>query len=183
MPLLPMFTVKIKGDFSVESEEKDMGQIAIKIVSFGENRNIGRPGYTCDWQEFGKFVGIWIITAAILFIALLLITVVSGSHNILRDTIKEVDTLNMMFSLVLSALLEQIWSKNGKSGLYNFTLGVEGGLTIVGAMLFMAYSIVEITDKDNQLKQVAFELNVGYIIISIIVVLLSFLSRAISEKV
>lgn len=178
-----MFSVKIKGEFAVGTEEKDMGQIAVQKVTAGEKSNTGRPRYTCNWQEFGKFVIIWIITATILFFALFCITIVRGSDYIIYDTIKEVDTLNMMFSLVLSALLEQMWSKNGKGGLYKITLATEGGLTIAGGMLFMAYSIVEITDMDNQLKQMSFEINMGYIIISIIVVLLGFFSRAIREKV
>lgn len=181
-----MFSVKereMAGDFTMDTEEKDMGRIAVGVATAGENRNIGKPIYYCKWNEFWKFVGIWIVTAVVLFVALLLITIVSGSNNIVQDTIREVDTLNMMFFLVLSALLEQIWSKNSQGGLYNFTLGAEGGLTIVGGMLFIAYSIVEQTDANNVLMQLSFELNVGYIIISIIVVLLGFFSRAIHEKI
>lgn len=181
-----MFSVNGKrapGDFAMNTEDKSIGKIAVEVATKGESGDIGNSGYICDLNEFWKFVGIWLVTAAVLFFALLLITIVSGSGKIIRDTIKEVDTLNMMFSLVLSALLEQIWSKNGKGGLYSFTLGVEGGLTIIGGMLFMAYSIVEKTDADNLLLQLSFELNVGYIIISIIVVLLCFVSRAIREKI
>lgn len=165
------------------TEEKDMAQIALEVASDGENRNTGKPGYTCNWRELGKFVGIWFITATILFFALLVITIVDGSHNILRDTIKNVDTLNMMFSLVLSALLEQMWSKREGGSLYGAALYAEVGLTVIGGMLFMAYSIVEITDKGNQIRQLSFELNVGYIVFSTIVVLLGFVSRALREKV
>lgn len=176
-----MFSVKVNGEFTMDTKEKDMGQIAVKIASSGEKRNIGRPVYVFDWKEFGKFVGIWMITACVLFVALLFITIAHGSKNVIFETIREVNTLNMMFSLVLSAFLEQMWSKNGKSGLYSFTLGVEGGLTIIGGMLFVAYSIVE-EDQGNQLMQLSFGLNMGYIMISIIVVLLGFISRAIREK-
>lgn len=168
----------------MSTEEKTTGQIAVKIATKGENENTGKPVYHCDWHEFGKFVGIWVITAAVLFGALLIITIVKESNNIIYDTIKEIDTLNMMFSLVLSALLEQIWSKTkeDKSGLYNFTLGMEGLLTIMGGMLFVAYSIIRIINPNNRLLQLSFELNVGYIICSTIVVLLGFFSRAIYEK-
>ena len=181
-----MFSIKERktiGDFTMGTEDKPIGQIAVEVATKGEGTNIGNPVYYCKWNEFWKFVGIWIATAVVLFAALLLITIVSGSDKIIQDTIKEVDTLNMMFSLVLSALLEQIWSKNSQGWLYNFTLGAEGGLTVIGGMLFMAYSIVEQTDADNGLMQLSFELNVGYIIISVIVVLLGFFSRAIYEKI
>lgn len=167
----------------MNTEEKAMGRIAVEVATNGESKNIGRPRYGCDWHELGKFIGIWIITAVVLFGSLMIITIVRGSINIICDTIKEVDALNMMFSLVLSALLEQIWSKNGRGGLYSFTLGVEGVLTIVGGMLFMAYSIIRIISPDNQLLQLSFEINIGYIIVSIIVVLLGFFSRAIHEKI
>ncbi len=167
----------------MSTEEKAMGRIAVEVATSGEGLDIGRTRYVCYWHELGKFVGIWIITAVVLFSALLFITIVSGSSDIMYDTIREVDTLNMMFSLVLSAFLEQMWSKNSKGGLYSFTLGVEGALTVVGGMLFMAYSIVEKTDVNNQLIKLSFELNVGYIITSIIVILLGFFSRAIHEKI
>lgn len=181
-----MFSVKEKeiiGDFTRGTEEKDMGHIAVGVATAGENRNIGKPVRVCDWRELGKFVSIWMITAVILFVALLFITIVRGSHNVIYDTIKNVDTLNMMFSLVLSAFLEQMWSKNGKGWLHSFTLAVEVVLTVIGSMLFVTYSIVEITDAENRLLQLSFGLNVGYIIFSIIVVLMSFFSRAIHEKI
>lgn len=165
-------------------KEKGIGQIAVKVASKGEYGNIGKPKYGCDWHEFGKFVGIWIVTEFVLFAALLIITIVGDSENIMHDTIKGEDTLNMMFSLVLSALLEQIWSKNKNNGngLYSFTLCVEGILTIIGGMLFVAYSIMQIVNPCNRLLQWSFWLNVIYIICSTIFVLLGFLSRAIREE-
>lgn len=169
----------------MDIKEKGIGQIAVKVASKGENENIGNPTCYCDWHEFGRFVGIWSITTAILFCALLLITTVSNSEKIVQDTIKSVDTINMMFSLVLSAFLEQIWSKTKDNGnwLYSFTLGMEGFLTIIGGMLFVSYSITKMTDNDNQLLQVSFGVNVGYVVFSILVVLAGFYSRAIRKKI
>lgn len=162
-------------------KESNTGQIAVKIATNGENKNT--RGLKCDWHEFCKFVGIWSITAIILFFALMIITFIESPNNIINNTIKKVDTLNMMFSLVLSALLEQIWSKNSRGGLYSFTLGMEGLLTIIGGMLFVAYSIVEILNPKHDLLRSSFTLNIIYIIISTIVVLMGFFSRAISKNV
>lgn len=184
-----MFCVKMRNNeternINLSAEEKSAGQIAVEVATKGETENIGRPKYGFKWNDFGKFVGIWLIIAIVLLGALVFVTIVRGSSNVFRDTIKEVDTLNMMFSLVLSALLEQIWSKPTNSGnLYNVTLGVEGVLTILGGMLFMAYSIVKITDPTNQLLQYSFNLNIVYIIASTVVVLLGFLSRTRYEKI
>lgn len=176
--------VNIEGDINLSTEDKTAGEIALEVATKGENKNTGRLKFGLNLRAFGKFVGIWLITALVLLGALVFITIVRGSSNILHDTIKEVDALNMMFSLVLSALLEQIWSRAANGGkLYNITLGVEGVLTVLGGMLFVAYSIVKITDPVNQLLKFSFELNLGYIIISTITVLLGFLSRARYEKI
>jgi len=59
-----------------------------------------------DFKEFWHFIGIWLLTWTILFRFLLIITLVKGSSDLLKDTIKEIDMLNMSFSLVLSAFLE-----------------------------------------------------------------------------
>ena len=159
--------------------KRNMEKHAMEIISRGEKENIGKVRSQCDFREFGKFVGIWLVTAIVLFGSLVIITVVKGSLDVFRDTIKEVDALNMMFSLVLSALLEQIWSKEAdKSWLYSITLGIEGILTLIGAMLFMAYSIIKITDPQKKKLQKSFELNVGYIIVSVSIVILGFLSRS-----
>lgn len=163
----------------MDTKEITAGQLALKVATNGENKNIGEFKYSCDWHDFFKFVGIWIITSTVLFCALIIITIVNGSSNIIYDTIKDTNTLNIVFSLVLSALLEQIWSKNGKTGLYDFTLGFEGVLAIIGGMLFMAYSIVQTLTLTNKLLQLSFYFNVGYIIISTIVVLMGFFSRSI----
>ena len=174
---------EIKENTILSKKNAEMGEVAVSVATKGESQEARRPKIRCDWSEFGKFVGIWLLTATILFGALIIITVVKGSTNVIKDTIKEVDTINMTFSLVLSALLEQIWSKNGNKGkLYNFTLGVEGFLTIIGGMLYVAYSIVKTTAPDNELLKKAYEFNIAYIIVSIIVVILGFFSRALSEK-
>ena len=165
------------------TDETKVGKIAVEVATKGESENSAKIKFRCDLSEFGRFVGIWLFTAAVLFGALTIITVVRGERNIVRSTIGEVDTLSMMFSLVLSALLEQIWSRGVNKGkLYGFTLGVEGVFVILGGMLFTAYSIVKITNPENQLLRFSFELNVGYIVASTIVVVLGFLSRAIHEK-
>lgn len=164
-------------------EEEELGNYAVRVATEGETKNIGKPKVTCDVSQFGKFLGVWVVTAVVLFASLMIIILVKGSSDIIHDAIQGVDALNMMFSLVLSALLEQIWSKKDSSGLlYNITLGVESILTITGAMLFIAYSIVEITSPENILLVQSFKINVGYIVASVAVVVLGFLSRAMVEK-
>lgn len=162
---------------------KGFGHYAVQVATEGETQNTGRRKFSCEFSRFSRFLGIWLITAFVLFASLIIIMTVKGSSNIIHDTIQDIDALNVMFSLVLSALLEQIWSKEDGAGLlYNITLGAEGILTLVGAMLFIAYSIVEITSPENRLLTLSFEINVGYIIASAVGVILGFGSRAMVEK-
>ena len=81
-------------------EENTIGQIAVKIATQGESENIGKPKIGVDFKEFWHFIGIWLMTAGILFGSLLILTIVKGSDTIFKDTIKEVDTLNIFFGSV-----------------------------------------------------------------------------------
>lgn len=115
------------------------------------------------------------------FFALIIITIAKCKTNLnvtdlIGNTIKTIDMLNMSFSLVLSAMLEQIWNKEStKNSFYKIMLGCEVLLTVLGGMLYVAYSIV---DSKNQLLQQSFGINLGYVIASSIVVALGFLSRS-----
>lgn len=102
---------------------------------------------------------------------------------IIYDVIKGVDALNMAFSLVLSALLEQMWSRGKDSNLlYKITLGAEGFLVLLGGMVFIAYSILKEIQPQNQLFSIAFGVNLIYIIGSTITVILGFWSRTLKEE-
>lgn len=59
--------------------------------------------------------------------------------------------------------------------LYRVTLGCELVLTILGGILYVAYSIV---DKSNQLYADALSINSVYVTVSVIIVVLGFLSRS-----
>ena len=59
--------------------------------------------------------------------------------------------------------------------LYRVTLGCELVLTILGGILYVAYSIV---DKSNQLYADALSINSVYVTVSVISVVLGFLSRS-----
>ncbi len=169
----------------MNTRDASMGAVAVNIATNGENTNINKIRFKVDWNEFGHFIGIWIVTWLILFFALIIITIAKCKSNLneadlIFDTIKTIDMLNMSFSLVLSAMLEQIWSKEStRNSFYKIMLGCEVFLTILGGMLYVAYSIV---DSKNQLLQQSFQINLGYVIASSIVVTLGFLSRSLVKK-
>lgn len=170
----------------MDTRDTSMGTVAVEIATNGEDTNVGNVHFKLDWSEFGHFIGIWIVTWLILFFALIIITIAKCKTNIdeidiIGDTIKTIDMLNMSFSLILSAMLEQIWSKEStRNSFYKIMLGCEVCLTILGGMLYVAYSIV---DLNSQLLQKSFEINLGYVIASSIVVALGFLSRSLVKKI
>ena len=164
----------------MNTRDTKMGTVAVEIATQGENTNVGKQGIGLDWGEFWHFIGIWLATWLILLGALIIITIAKGGTDLIRDTVKTIDMLNLSFSLILSATLEQIWSKeSAKNSFYKITLGCEICLTFFGGMLFMAYSLLE---KTNPLWNNSFEINLGYAIASSIVVALGFFSRSLVKK-
>lgn len=170
----------------MNTRDASMGAVAVDIATNGEDANVNKVNFKVDWSEFWHFIGIWIVTWVILFFALIIITIAKcgtnlNETNIIGETIKTIDMLNMSFSLILSAMLEQIWSKEStRNSFYKIMLGCEVCLTIFGGMLYVAYSIV---NQGNQLLQKSFEINLGYVIATSIVVALGFLSRSLVKKV
>ena len=165
----------------MDTKDTAIGTVAVKIATNGENIHTGRVRLKVNWDEFLHFIGIWAVTWLILFCTLVIITIANNEKQFIRDTIKTVDMLNMSFSLVLSAMLEQIWSKEStRNQLHRTMLGFEVFLTIIGGMLYVSYSIVSV---GNQLLQKSFELNLGYAIASSVIVALGFLSRSLDKKV
>lgn len=160
-----------------------MGHKAVKHVEEGENRNKGKPHKRVNWRGVGRFAASWFVVAIIMFVLVILLTIVKGSTNIIVDAISSIDTMNIMFSLVLSAFLEQASNKERDSGfLYDATLTSEGVLTLVGAVIFMCYSLLKDIAPSNQLLQMSFVINLIYIGFSILIVFLGFISRSFYQK-
>ena len=86
---------------------EDIGHIAVEIATQGENSNTASLKISLDWNVFLHYIGIWLVTWLILFMSLMIITIANGGENIISDTIETIDMLNMSFSLILSAMLEQ----------------------------------------------------------------------------
>lgn len=158
-----------------------IGAMAVEIVTQGEETNDTKKKVTLNRQKFGQFMGIWLLTWVMLFVALFIVTFAKSKGDVFREAIQSIDMLNMSFSLILSAMLEQIWSKNNVQGfLYEVTKGCEIAFVFVGGMLYIAYSMAS---ENSQLLQKAFEMNLGYTIISAIIVILGFLTRSLDSVV
>ncbi len=91
---------------------------------------------------------------------------------------KEIDALNIMFSLVLSVLLEQMLNRTYINSKRNDMILIsEVALAVIGGIVYTVYSILKVTDHDNQLLQSTFDINIAYIIVSTIIVISGYHSR------
>lgn len=66
----------------MSTKEETIADVAVKIASSGENVNIQKnlklKKTKYDKKEFFHFVGIWFVTAIILFSSLVLIKIITG---------------------------------------------------------------------------------------------------------
>ena len=134
-----------------------------------------------DWKEFWHMSTIWFLSGVIIFIVLIAITMAESSQNIWIDVIKKIDTLSLMFSLVLSALMEQMWN-NKKSAAYKFTQVFGIIIAVIGLVLYLLFSILNIYNENNSYLQNIYGINLGYIIVSVVYVMVSFIARAFDFK-
>ncbi|HIZ78910.1 MAG TPA: hypothetical protein IAA17_03905 [Candidatus Lachnoclostridium stercorigallinarum] len=102
------------------------------------------------------------------------------SEDLVKDVILRLDTLSLMFSLVLSAGLEQVWN-NKKHWKYKLTQYGELTLALIGLVLYLVYSLMFILDSTNPYLQSRFGVHLSYIIVSTVVVVGGFVARAFPE--
>ena len=133
-----------------------------------------------DWQEFWHLFISWGTSGLIIFIVLLILTMSDRSDNLLYNTIIRIDTISLVFSLVLSAGLEQLWN-NKRQLKYKLVLIAELILATFGLILYLTYSLWAIYDPSNPYFTERFGVNLLYIIFTIICAAVGFVTRALVE--
>ena len=166
----------------------DTAQHAVNHVTKGENyippgetSNQSGKRKTIDWQEFWHLFISWGVSGLIIFVVLLILTMADKSNDLWNDIVIRIDTISLVFSLVLSAGLEQVWN-NKRQWKYKITQIGELSLAIIGLVLYLAYSLWAIYDPDNPYYTGRFWVNLCYIIFSIIFVVFGFVMRALVER-
>ena len=112
---------------------------------------------------------------------LVILTMAEDSNDLWKDIIIRIDTISLVFSLVLSAGLEQVWN-NKKRWKYKLTQVGELALAVLGLVLYLAYSLWDIYDLSNKYYNDRFGFNIFYILLSVICVILGFIMRAAIEQ-
>lgn len=169
------------------SEEKDskrnIGMIAVCHVEGGEKRaaKATKKAKKIDWNEFWHLFVIWVVSGFFVFIVVLVLSMAEDPEKLWVHLISRVDTLSLMFSLVLSAALEQMWSPRKVFG-YKFTQFAELFLAGVGLVFYLGYSLIMYYDQKNTYLNTCFNVNLTYIILSIFFVIVGFLTRSVIEK-
>ena len=144
------------------------------------NHKIGRRGII-DWPEFWHLFISWFISGLIILMVLVILTMAEESNDLWKDIVIRIDTISLVFSLVLSAGLEQVWN-NKKRWRYKLTQVGELTLAILGLVLYLAYSLWDIYDPSNKYYNDRFGFNIFYIVLSVICVIIGFIMRALIEQ-
>ena len=160
-----------------------VGERAVQKVEEGE-ASPGKKKKIFNWEEFWHLFSVWLFSAVVVFFVLFMLTMAEntgGSKSLLKDVIIRLDTLSLMFSLVLSAGLEQVWN-NKRQLKYKITMLLEMGLAIIGLLLYLTYSLMNITDPNNLYLTSRFGAHAFYVALSILVVIGGFIVRAYEEQ-
>lgn len=164
---------------STKGKTLNIGRVSIQVVEKGEKDSTTsqKKISSFDWKEFWHMLVIWFLSGVIILLVLIALTMAEGSTNLWVDVVARIDTLSLMFSLVLSALLEQMWNAI-ENVAYNFTKIIGVILAVAGLVMYLLFSILQLHDDANPYLQEMFGINLGYIIVSVLFVICSFATRA-----
>lgn len=188
-----------------KSKYSNTADVMVRLVQEGEETVGGsykqkRESLKCDRAEFSQLLLIWLLSAGIMVIALGIILVFKGFDAFWRDLICQTDTLCLMFSLVLSATLEQVWN-NKREVKFKLVMVAEILLSILGLLFYSVRCIAEIiitqitvaksydTLEELGLKFGSFfndehflyEFNILYVCIGTVLVIYGFYLRSLTE--
>ena len=148
---------------------------AIEHVSAGEAS--GKKAKKIDWEEFCHLLISWLVSGIVIFAVLLILTMAEKSEDLFRDMVMRIDTVSLVFSLVLSAGLEQVWN-NKETWKYKLTQIGEVFLASIGLIMYLTYSFWNLYDPENLYFKSRFWGNLLYIFTSFICVLVGFVMRS-----
>lgn len=144
----------------------------IKHITSGE---AGKSNKKVDWKRFIHLSSVWLASMFILFAVSFSLEVIRESKNLISDVILRVDTLSLMFSLVLSIILDKLWDERnyGQKGI----LIVQFVIFSVGLLCYIMYSLLEITNSQNIYfqSQSRLPVHISYILLSTVVAFIGFL--------
>lgn len=166
----------------------DTAQHAVEHVTNGESYSPPYPTNVrsnddnfFDWPEFWHMTISWFVSGLMVFVVLIILTMATKPTDFWKDIVNRIDTISLVFSLVLSAGLEQVWN-NKKQWKYKLTQIGELALAILGLILYLTYSLWAIYDPCNPYYIQRFWVNIIYILFSIVFVVFGFAMRAIIEQ-
>lgn len=136
-----------------------------------------------NWNEFCHLFIIWIVNAGIFFVVILGLTMFKNANNPSEDlfitSVSQTDMLSLLFSLVVSAELDQAWNTE-KSGIqHKLVFFAEFFLSFLGMVLYLIFSALHIFIPENTPYQSnQFCVNLSYLIAVVLTVIFGFLVRS-----
>ena len=160
------------------SKNSRSGIAAVRHIEELEQRRLDKHFWKrIDWKEFFHMVVIWLAGAVVILTVLVALTMIDGPTDIVHSVIERLDTLSLMFSLIFSATLEQLWYDEKKAA-YRVALFAELYLSVLGLIFYLVFSVLEKTMPGNIYYTGRFRFNLFYIIAVVVVVVLGFVARA-----
>lgn len=153
------------------------------VISFPNSNEEPQTRKKFKWEEFWHLFSVWLFSATVVVTVLFMLSMVDStrsSKGLIKVVIMRLDSLSLMFSLVLSAGLEQAWN-NKKPLKYKITMLLEMALAILGLLLYLTYSILNIIAPNNPYLVSRYGVHLFYIIVSTLVVIGGFIVRAYEE--
>lgn len=172
----------------------ETASVALAHVEQGEDANTTRRDKKnrFDFEDFLRSIITYLAIAIMMFAALALLTLFdTGTVDFGTNMFRRIDVLNLMFSLILSAALEQIWN-NKRELRYKITMILEVVLSALGFIWYIARSFADIIIQKSTDTEYVFEsffqdgktmfwFNVLYTIVGAIVIICGFAFRAYRE--
>ena len=154
------------------------GIAAVRHIEEHEQRRLDKRFWQrIDWKEFFHMLVIWLFGAVVILTVLVAITMTDNPEDIVQSVIERLDTLSLMFSLIFSATLEQLWYDE-KRAAYRFSMFAELYLSVLGLIFYLLFSVLEKTMPYNIFYLARYNFNLFYIIAVVFVVVSGFIVRA-----
>ena len=160
------------------SKNSRSGIAAVRHIEEHEQRRLDKRFWQwIDWKEFFHMLIIWLAGAVVILTVLVASTMTDAPTDIVHSVVERLDTLSLMFSLIFSATLEQLWYDEKKAA-YRVALFAELYLSVLGLIFYLVFSVLEKTMPDNIYYLGRYHFNLFYIVAVVFVVVSGFVARA-----
>lgn len=141
-------------------------------------------------NRFTYYLKIMLATSIVVFaFNLFALFIINGLDGLFQKVISDSSSINLLFSLALSSLLESFFATNNEINsriqkIRNNSTAILGILVLIGIILNFSYTILSVKDNENELFVYSFNINITYIIFTSLAILANIITLSLQiEKV